>query len=197
MKKEVVSPRRRQILEALAGELESSPAARITTAQLARVVGVSEAALYRHFPSKAKMFEALIVFAEESVFGLVSRILAEEPEAVARCEKILSVILGFSERNPGITRVLLGDALVGESERLHTRVAQFFNRIETQLKQVLREGEQRLEFRGSIAAEVGANLLLAAIEGRMVQFRRSGFIRKPTHNWGIQWMALSSAVFGS
>ena len=113
--------RRQQILEALAQELESSPASRITTAQLARVVGVSEAALYRHFPSKAKMFEALIVFAEESVFGLVNRILNEENGAELRCEKILGLIIGFSEKNPGITRVLLGDALVGESERLHTR----------------------------------------------------------------------------
>ena len=189
--------RRQQILEALAQELESSPALRITTAQLARVVGVSEAALYRHFPSKAKMFEALIIFAEDSVFGLVNRILSEETDAVLRCEKILLLILGFSEKNPGITRVLLGDALVGESERLLTRVGLFFNRFETQLKQVLREGEQRSEFTNRISPEATANLLMAAIEGRMVQFRRSGFIRKPTDGWTKQWVMLSGAVFGS
>lgn len=195
MKKAPGMPRRQQILEALARELESSPASRMTTAQLARVVGVSEAALYRHFPSKAKMFEALIEFAEESVFGLVSRILVEETEAVPRCAKILSLLLGFSERNPGITRVLLGDALVGESERLHDRVGQFFNRLETQLKQVLREGEQRSEFRGLIPTDVAANLLIATIEGRMVQFRRSRFARKPTDNWSTQWRTLSRAIF--
>ena len=197
MKKDTGSSRRQQILEALAQELESSPVSRITTAQLARVVGVSEAALYRHFPSKAKMFEALIVFAEDTVFGLVTRILGEETDAVPRCEKILAIILGFSEKNPGITRVLLGDALVGESERLHARVGQFFNRFETQLKQVLREGEQRSEFRASISPETAANLLLATTEGRMVQFRRSGFSRKPTDNWNKQWATLSGAIFGS
>ncbi len=191
------SPRRQQILEALAQELESAPASRITTAQLARVVGVSEAALYRHFPSKAKMFEALIIFAEESVFGLVNRILSEETGAASRCEKILTLILGFSERNPGISRVLLGDALVGESEQLHARVGQFFNRFETQLKQVLREGEQRSEFRASISPEATANLLMAAVEGRMVQFRRTGFSRKPTDGWSKQWAVLSVAIFGS
>ena len=197
MSKESSSPRRQQILEALAQELESAPGSRITTAQLARVVGVSEAALYRHFPSKAKMFEALIIFAEESVFGLVNRFLSEEAGAASRCEKILTLLLGFAERNPGITRVLLGDALVGESERLHARVGQFFNRFETQLKQVLREGEQRAEFRASVSPEASANLLMAAVEGRMVQFRRSGFSRKPTTGWSQQWTMLSTAVFGS
>lgn len=197
MKKDSLSPRRLQILEALAQELELSPASRITTAQLARVVGVSEAALYRHFPSKAKMFEALIVFAEDAVFGLTNRVLGEESDAVDRCEKILAIILGFAERNPGITRILLGDALVGESEALHTRVGQFFNRFETQLKQVLREGEQRSEFGGLISPESAANLLLATVEGRMVQFRRSGFRRRPTHNWNHQWLALSATVFSS
>ena len=142
------------------------------------------------------MFEALIIFAEESVFGLVNRILSEETGAASRCEKILTLLLGFSERNPGITRVLLGDALVGESERLHTRVGQFFNRFETQLKQVLREGEQRSEFRVSALPEA-ANLLMAAIEGRMVQFRRSGFSRKPTDGWSKQWAMLSTTIFGS
>ena len=127
------SPRRQQILEALALELENRPGARITTARLAEVVGVSEAALYRHFPSKAKMFEALIEFAEESVFGLANRILAEEGDATRRCERILTMLLTFSDRNPGITRVLLGEALLGEHERLRARVSQFFDRFETQL----------------------------------------------------------------
>ena len=133
------SNRRQQILETLARELESHPGSRITTASLAEAVGVSEAALYRHFASKAKMFEALIDFAEDSIFGIVNTIMSQEKNAATRCEKIIRLLLGFSEKNPGITRVLLGDALVGENDRLRTRVSQFFDRIETQFRQVLRE----------------------------------------------------------
>lgn len=189
--------RRQQILEALAAELETHPGARITTARLAKVVGVSEAALYRHFPSKAKMFEALIAFAEESVFGLANRILGEEKDTLRRCERLLVLLLKFSDRNPGITRVLLGEALVGEHERLRSRVAQFFDRFETQLKQLLREGEQRGDVR--LGAPVGAlsNLLMAVAEGRMAQFSRSGFRRSPVEGWERQWAVLAAALFVS
>ena len=131
--------RRQQILETLALQLENHPGSRITTAGLANAVGVSEAALYRHFASKAKMFEALIDFAEESVFGLINTILDQEKDLIFRCDRIMRLVLGFSEKNPGITRILLGDALVGEHERLHARVNQFFQRLETQFKQILRE----------------------------------------------------------
>jgi len=188
-------PRRQQILEALAQELESRPGVRITTARLAEVVGVSEAALYRHFPSKAKMFEALIEFAEESVFGLSNRILGEESDATRRCERMLTMLLTFSDRNPGITRVLLGEALVGEHGRLRARVSQFFDRFETQLKQILREGEQvtELGLRASIAAI--ANLLMAVVEGRMTQFSRSGFEQSPMESWQQQWQALQAGLF--
>ncbi|MCK5364401.1 MAG: nucleoid occlusion factor SlmA [Gammaproteobacteria bacterium] len=188
-------PRRQQILEALALELENRPGARITTARLAEVVGVSEAALYRHFPSKAKMFEALIEFAEESVFGLANRILGEEVDATRRCERILTMLLTFSDRNPGITRVLLGEALLGEHERLRARVSQFFDRFETQLKQILREGEQvtELGLRASVAAI--ANLLMAVVEGRMTQFSRSGFEHSPMESWEQQWQALQVGLF--
>lgn len=188
-------PRRQQILEALALELENRPGARITTARLAEVVGVSEAALYRHFPSKAKMFEALIEFAEESVFGLTNRILAEEVDATRRCERILTMLLTFSDRNPGITRVLLGEALLGEHQRLRARVSQFFDRFETQLKQILREGElvSALGMRASVAAI--ANLLMAVVEGRMTQFSRSGFQHSPVESWEQQWQALQVGLF--
>lgn len=188
-------PRRQQILEALALELENRPGARITTARLAEVVGVSEAALYRHFPSKAKMFEALIEFAEESVFGLTNRILAEEVDATRRCERILTMLLTFSDRNPGITRVLLGEALLGEHQRLRARVSQFFDRFETQLKQILREGElvSELGMRASVAAI--ANLLMAVVEGRMTQFSRSGFQHSPVESWEQQWQALQVGLF--
>lgn len=187
--------RRQQILEALAQELESRPGTRITTARLAEVVGVSEAALYRHFPSKAKMFEALIEFAEESVFGLATRILSEEPDAARRCERILTMLLTFSDRNPGITRVLIGEALVGEHERLRTRVSQFFDRLETQLKQVLREGEQAAGMRLPASVAAIANLLMAVVEGRMTQFSRSAFEHRPLESWEHQWQALRAGVF--
>lgn len=187
--------RRQQILEALARELETHPGTRITTARLAEVVGVSEAALYRHFPSKAKMFEALIEFSEESVFSLANRILGEETQASKRCERILAMLLMFSDRNPGITRVLLGEALVGEHERLRARVAQFFNRFETQLKQILREGEQvgELDMRASVSAI--ANLLMAVVEGRMAQFSRSDFEHSPLESWEQQWRMLYAGLF--
>jgi len=192
---EAAVPRRQQILEALARELESSPGARITTSRLARVVGVSEAALYRHYASKAKMFEALIAFAEDTVFGLCNRILSEETSAARRCEKILAMVLAFSGKNPGITRVLLGDALVGENERLRARVAQFFNRLETSLRQVLREAETRGEPLARVPPRVAANLLVAVVEGRMVQYARSAFQRPPTEAWDRQWALLAAALF--
>ncbi len=182
--------RRQQILEALARQLEESPGERITTAALARAVGVSEAALYRHFPSKAKMFEGLIEFIEESVFGLINRILADEKRAVVRCERSLQVLLVFAERNPGLTRILVGDALIGETERLRARISQFYDRVETQLKQVLREGEMAGEFRLGGRIPATANLLLAVAEGRIAQFVRSGFKRAPSEFWEQQWELL-------
>jgi TetR/AcrR family transcriptional regulator len=189
------SPRRQQILEALAHMLEVTPGGRITTARLAQEVGVSEAALYRHFPSKTKMFEGLIEFIEETVFSRISVILSEEPAAVARCERILNLLLGFTERNPGITRILSGDALTGENERLHARVMQFFDRLETQLKQILREAELKEGFRTVMPVALAANLMLAAAEGRISQYVRSGFKRRPTEFWADQWQSLLQGFF--
>lgn len=135
--------RRDQILQSLAEMLEQTPGGRITTSGLAKHVGVSEAALYRHFPSKAKMFEGLIEFIEETIFSRISLILKEEGRAETRCRQVLNLLLTFSERNPGITRILTGDPLSGETDRLRLRVAQLFERLETQLKQLLREAELR------------------------------------------------------
>lgn len=179
--------RRQQILEALALMLEASPGARITTAALAKQVGVSEAALYRHFPSKSKMFEGLIEFIEETMFSRITLILDDEGDALSRCERILFLLLGFAEKNPGITRILTGDALAGETDRLRQRVVQLFDRIETQLKQILREAELRegIHFGLSIGATV--NLLMIATEGKIAQFVRSEFRTQPTHSWKEQW----------
>ena len=189
------SQRRQQILESLAQMLEANPGNRITTAGLARQVGVSEAALYRHFPSKSKMFEGLIEFIEETLFSRINIILNEEPSAARRCEKMLMLMLAFSERNPGITRILTGDALAGETERLHLRVAQLFDRFETQLKQVLREAEVREGLRPVIPLPAAANLLMATAEGRISQYVRSGFKRPPTENWSQQWQQLIDGFF--
>lgn len=189
------SNRRQQILETLARELETHPGSRITTAELAAAVGVSEAALYRHFASKAKMFEALIDFAEDSVFGLINSILAQDRNPVTRCEKIIRLLLGFAERNPGITRVLLGDALVGEHERLRARVNRFFDRVETQLKQVLREANLSNEIRMVAPIDATANQLLAIAEGKISRYARGGFTRSPTEHWDEQWPVLRDAFF--
>lgn len=187
--------RKQQILEVLAQELESRPGSRITTAALAEAVGVSEAALYRHFASKAKMFEALIDFAEESVFSLANRILEQESEVIVRCEKLIQLVLGFSERNPGITRILLGDALVGENERLRIRVGKFFERLETQIKQVLREANLSEGPRAMAPIDAAANEMLALIEGRMSQYVRTNFAKKPTEYADEQWQVLKRGLF--
>ncbi|MGB4247680.1 MAG: nucleoid occlusion factor SlmA [Pseudohongiellaceae bacterium] len=191
MSSETRSSRKEQILQSLARMLETGPGERITTAALAREVGVSEAALYRHFPSKAKMFEGLIVFIEETLFTRISRILEDEPSALRRCEKILVLVLTFAEKNPGMTRLMTGDALAGETERLRQRISQLFDRLEAQLKQILREAQIRENLKAAISPAVMANLLMASAEGRLMQFVRSEFKKLPTQQWDEQWLYLS------
>ncbi|MET0104093.1 MAG: nucleoid occlusion factor SlmA [Sedimenticola sp.] len=188
------TPRKQLILEALASELERNLGVRITTASLAQACGISEAALYRHFASKAKMFEGLIGFAEETVFARINQILEEDKDTRSRSAKVLYLMLAFADRNPGITRVLLGDALVGETERLHLRVEQFFSRLETQFRQILREARMR-EGGDAGSAETGAGMMLALVEGRMHQFLRTRFRISPLEDWEAQWVLLESALF--
>jgi len=187
--------RRQEILEAFAMMLEESPGSRITTAALARHVGVSEAALYRHFPSKAKMIEGLIEFMEASVFTRITRILEEEPSAEGRCRNLIWLLLSFAERNPGFARLLAGDALQGETDRLRARMRQFFDRLETQLRQILREGVARGDSVETAPPNVVANLLLSVAEGRVNQFVRSEFKAKPTLDWTQHWSILAGALF--
>ncbi len=187
--------RRQQILEVLARQLEECPGQRITTASLAKAVGVSEAALYRHFPSKARMYEGLIEFIEESIFGLIGRILDEVSDSHGRSKKITALLLNFSERNPGITRILVGDALIGEKGRLSARIVQLFDRIEAQYRQVLRDGNLADELQREVQIAASANLFLAFAEGRMNQFVRSHFKRLPTADWDRQWQMMSRAIF--
>lgn len=186
------SSRHKQILQSLAHMLEINPGERITTARLAEEVGVSEAALYRHFPSKSKMFEGLIEFIEDTLFTRTKTIIAEEQTATARCKKILELLLTFAERNPGISRILTGDALAGETERLRSRVVQLFDRLETTIKQVLRDAEFHEKQRTTIPLVSAANLLMCSAEGRIMQFVRSEFRKRPTENWAQQWELLSS-----
>ena len=174
--------RREQILQALAAMLEQPGAERITTAALAARLQVSEAALYRHFASKAQMFEALIDFIESSVFGLVNQIAAREPAGAAQAARITAMVLQFGERNPGMARVMVGDALVGEHERLQARMNQLFDKLEAALRQCLHDGAAQDD--GTLTpdadAKLSASLLVAFIAGRLQRFARSGFRRSPS-----------------
>ena len=175
--------RRLQILQTLAAMLEQPGAERITTAALAARLDVSEAALYRHFASKAQMFEGLIDFIEQSVFTLVNQIGEREPAGPLQVHKMLTVLLQFGERNPGMTRVMVGDALVFENDRLLARMNQFFDRIESQLRQCLR---QLAEAGGSATPTIDANALASVLTsfavGRLQRYARSGFKRSPTEH---------------
>jgi TetR/AcrR family transcriptional regulator len=178
--------RRIQILETLATMLQEPGADRITTAALAARLDVSEAALYRHFASKAQMFEGLIEFIEQSVFTLVNQVVERETSADAQVQRILLVLLQFGEKNPGMTRVMVGDALVFENERLQTRMNQFFERIESQLRQSLRA---RAEAAGAATPTVDANAQASALTsfaiGRLQRFARSGFRKSPTEHLDV------------
>lgn len=187
--------RAQEILQALARMLEVSRGGRITTAALAAEIGVSEAALYRHFPSKTRMYEGLIDFIEETIFARVRTIVSDEPDAINQCYRILSLVLAFSEKNPGITRILNGDALTGETSRLHDRVAQFWDRLESQLKQTLREAEVREGLKLSVPISVAANLMLVTAEGKVSQFVRSSFAQPPTEHWSEQWPLITAQMF--
>ena len=187
--------RREQILQSLAHMLEANSGAKITTAGLAREVGVSEAALYRHFPSKAKMFEGLIGFIEETLFSRVKMIVQSDGNSLKQCEQILTLLLAFVERNPGMARIMTGEALAGETERLRQQISQLFNRLELQLKQILREAELKEGLRTQASPTVSANLLMACAEGRIRQFVRSEFKQPPTQGWDDQWPLLAQPLF--
>ena len=178
--------RRLQILQTLASMLESPRGDKVTTAALAAKLDVSEAALYRHFASKAQMFEGLIEFIEQSVFTLVNQIVERDTDARVQVQKVLAVLLQFGEKNPGMTRVMVGDALVFENDRLTARMNQFFERIESQLRQSLR---QLAEGAGSqtptVDAQAQASALTAFAIGRLQRFARSGFKKSPTEHLDV------------
>ncbi len=185
--------RKLQILQTLAEMLETPNAERITTAALAARLDVSEAALYRHFASKAQMFEGLIGFIEETIFGLVNKITAEHASGLAQLEAIVSMLLGFARKNRGMTRVLIGDALVNENERLQTRINQLHDRLEATIKQSLRFAATQQEIAEGVDAGAQANLILCFVVGRWHQFAKSGFKRDPMDMWAVQWPRLLPA----
>jgi TetR/AcrR family transcriptional regulator len=186
--------RRLQILQVLAEMLQDPKGEKITTAALAKRLDVSEAALYRHFASKAQMFEGLIEFIEETVFGLANKITAEENDGLKQAHAIVGMLLNFAEKNPGMTRVLIGDALVNEDDRLQARINQVQDRLEATLKQCLRIAATQApaEPAGEEASDADdlsarANLLLSYVVGRWHLFAKSRFKRKPTEQWERQW----------
>ena len=182
--------RKLQILQTLAAMLENPRSERITTAALAARLSVSEAALYRHFASKAQMFEGLIEFIEQTLFGLINKISGDEKSGRKQLEAIMSMLLGFAQKNPGMTRVLIGDALVNEDERLQARINQLYDRLESTLKQALRFAVTAQEIDESTEVDAKANLLLAFVTGRWHQFAKSGFSRDPMQYWPAQWREL-------
>ena len=187
--------RAQSILETLAKMLEDIDGRPITTATLASEVGVSEAALYRHFPSKGRMYRGLIEFIEESLFTHVRRILDDSRDAETRCGKILSLYLGFAEHNPGLCRILSGDALCNEKVDLRKRARKINASIETQLKQVFREAM----YNGPrpLPAAESAQLLMSIVRGRVSLYIDSNFKVLPLEKWSVQWQLLSSTLFGN
>lgn len=180
--------RKQQILETLAKMLENPKREKITTAGLAAKLDVSEAALYRHFANKAQMFEGLIEFIEASIFGVINKITTDETDGTKQIQLITTMLLKFAEKNPGMTRVLIGDALVNEDEKLQTRINQLYDRIEASVKQSLRIAETQTDKKGDPEAQ--ANLIVCFVMGRWQQFVKSGFKRKPTEfvNQQLNWM---------
>lgn len=197
MPRAATGARREQILQTFATMLETRPGSRITTAALAKEVGVSEAALYRHFPSKARMFEGLIEFMEETVFTRTRRILEESDDPQARCRDVLRLLLTFCERNPGFSRLLTGDALAGETDRLRARMSQFHDRLETELRTILRDGELAVGVRSTLPGPLAARAMLSLAEGRVARFVRSDFRQVPSEHFDVEWSVMSSALFAA
>lgn len=186
--------RKQQILQVLAEMLEAPQAEKITTAALAGRLEVSEAALYRHFASKAQMYEGLIEFIESTLFSLINRITTDETAGLGQARAIAQLLLGFVEKNRGMCRVLTGEVLVNENPRLQARVNQLLDRVEASLRQALRIAASQASTVEGMDAVVAANLILAIVQGRWQQFVKSGFSRMPLENWPAQWQLLTRCL---
>lgn len=186
--------RKAQILQTLAQMLEGPSAERITTAALAARIEVSEAALYRHFKGKADMFAGLIDFVEQTLFSLINKITSEEQSGLRQTEAIMTMLLGFAQKNRGMTRVLIGDALVTEDDALQARINQIHDRIEAALKQALRFAMTQKEVADDVDPAAQANALMSFVAGRWHQYAKSGFRRDPAEFWQRQWKQLMEGV---
>ncbi len=186
--------RKNQILQTLAQMLERPAAEKITTAALAKRLDVSEAALYRHFTGKAQMFEGLIDFIESTLFALINKITSEEKSGLRQVEAVIGVMLGFAQKNRGMTRVLIGDALVNEDEKLQQRINQLHERLEATVRQSLRFAVTQNEIVPDADLGAQANLCMSFVIGRWHQFAKSGFKRDPADMWGLQWKQLMEGV---
>lgn len=182
--------RRLHILQTLASMLETPKGEKITTAALAAKLDCSEAALYRHFASKAQMFEGLIEFIEQSLFGVINQITTDESEGLKQVEQIIALLLRFAQKNRGMTRVLIGDALVNENERLQQRINALLDKVEAALKQALRIAATQENLKADADFGALANLLRCYVVGRWEQYARSGFSREPLAQWQQQWTML-------
>lgn len=182
--------RKLQILQTIAEMLQNPKGEKITTALMAKKLDVSEAALYRHFASKAQMYEGLIEFIETGLFSVINKINADEQSGVKQAELIVSLLLGFAQKNRGLTRVLIGDALVNEDDRLQARINQLMDRVEASLKQALRIAASNNELPQGEDAAAAANLCLCYAIGRWQLFVKSGFTREPMAQWPQQWPML-------
>jgi TetR/AcrR family transcriptional regulator len=191
---EKTGDRKHQILQTLAQMLENPAGEKVTTAALAARLSVSEAALYRHFKGKAEMFEGLIEFIEQTLFALINKITGEEKSGLRQLEAIMGVMLAFAQKNRGMTRVLVGEALVNEDDRLQTRINQLHDRLEAALKQALRFGVSQQEIAQEVDIAAQANLLMSFVTGRWHQFAKSGFRRDPVELWPKQWRQLMEGV---
>ena len=182
----VKGERRLEILKALAGMLEQPKWGKITTAALAEKLDVSEAALYRHFASKAQMYEGLIEFIETSVFTVANKIVQDESDGRRQAAKLVEMLLAFAEKNPGMVRVMTGDALVGEHERLQARMNQFYDRFESTLKQALRAPGDGAQKSSDADVTAQAGFLTRYMIGCLHQYAKSGFTKKPTESYAAQ-----------
>ena len=189
--------RKLQILQVLAEMLEDPKGEKITTAGLAAKLDCSEAALYRHFASKAQMYEGLIEFIETSLFGVINQVGSEEADGLRQAEAITALLLRFAQKNRGMTRVLIGDALVNENERLQARINQLIDKLEAALKQALRIAATQGKLPANADFGACANLLVSYVVGRWHAYAKSGFMREPAAQWAQQWPLLAAACLSA
>ena len=189
-----LKPRQLDIMQSLAKMLQAKGPVKVTTASLANECGITEAAIYRHFPSKRKIYEGLVDFCEQSLFDLIGDINSSKEDHLDKASKIMVLLVSFSEKNPGLARLLTREAFSIDEASLDDRIKQMFSKIELQIKQNLQKYEQQTKKKLALPSASSANLLLAFVEGVIQQFVRSGFIEKPTQRISDQAAFLTGSL---